>query len=460
MKGVARVLLHRIDREGSRRRERALLVGFSEAKSPAASGSSDLEELARLARTAGVEVAAVARQRREQIDPAYFVGSGKAREIAAAVRSQHHDLVIFDNDLSPRQSRNLEALCRVPVIDRTELILDIFAMHARTAQAQMQVDLARHEYQLPRLRRLWTHLSRIHGGGGGALGALRGPGEKQIEMDRQELRRRITDLRRSLAAVESRRQREVDHRSDLFSVSLVGYTNAGKSTLLNALTGSSALVADQLFSTLDTLTRVWSIKGRCRVLLSDTVGFIERLPTHLVSTFHATLAETRSADLILHVVDASALNAPEQIRAVNGVLEAIGAGGRQTLLVFNKADRVTSEIDLRWLENEYPGNVVVCAKSGFGLDALADAVALHLERTRVEIVAEIAAADGKAFALLREHGKILESIYPENECARVRAAIDPREEGKIAKHLATHGGRYDRVHHDDRLREHGASGGL
>jgi GTPase len=445
-------MLHRIEPNG-RGARRALLVGVLDTER----GDADLAELARLVRTGGTEVSAATTQRRDHVDAAYYVGRGKAVEIGELVRKRGLNLVVFDNELSPRQVRNLERACGARVMDRTELILEIFARHARTAQAQMQVELASLEYQLPRLRRMWTHLSRIHGGGASAAGALRGPGEKQLESDRRQLRHRLTDLRRRLTSAELRREREVDHRSELFSISLVGYTNAGKSSLLNALTGAHSLVADQLFSTLDTLTRVWTLPGRRRVLLSDTVGFLDRLPHHLVSSFHATLAETLTADLLLHVVDASSASADRQIRAVDDVLAQIGAGTRPRLLVFNKADRANGSLDFRLLRNEFPNHVVVSAVDGTGLSELASAVESLVHASLVEVVVRGAAGDGKLFALLREHGRILDTQY-DDERVVVRAAIDPREEGRIRKHLNGHGGTCDRV--AEKVRECGVPGRL
>lgn len=438
--------MYRADVGGGRRWHRAMLVGFFDSSNESRGDGPDLPELARLVRTAGGEVGCTITQRRDRVDSAYYVGSGKAHEISDSVRTEHCDVIVFDNELSPRQVRNLERVCKCRVVDRTELILGIFAKHARSTQAQLQVELARLEYELPRLRRMWTHLSRIHGGGGGASpGALRGPGEKQLETDRRQLRHRIIDLRRELGSVENRRQREVDHRTDLFSVSLVGYTNSGKSTLLNSLTGANALVADQLFSTLDTLTRVWTLPGRRRVLLSDTIGFIDRLPHHLVSSFHATLAETRSADLVLHVVDAGSERALEHAHAVRDVLEKIGASQRPTLVVINKADRVGSLLELRVLRNEFPDHVVVSAATGDGLLDLGITVERLLEEAWVEVAVHCFAGDGKAFALLQEHGRILETQFDEDASAIVRAMIDPREEGRIQKHITANGGRCQRI---------------
>src|SRR5205807_3676983 len=254
----------------------------------------------------------------------------------------------FDNDLSPAQVRNLEKATTVKVIDRSELILDIFASRARSVEARLQVELAQLEYALPRLRRMWTHLSRYTGGIG-----LRGPGETQLEEDRRLVALRIRDLRGRLVEVQARKEREVRSRQEEHTVSLVGYTNAGKSTLMHALTGAGVYVEDKLFSTLDTRTRQWHLKDWGRVLLSDTVGFIRDLPHHLVASFKATLEETRQARLLLHVVDASNPAAEDQIKAVNGVLKELGCGKKPTLLVFNKVDQLADRSLVQVLQTHH-----------------------------------------------------------------------------------------------------------
>ena len=250
-------------------------------------------------------------QKRQQIDIATYIGSGKVEELKALVEAQEADVVVFDNDLGPAQTRNLEKQLEVKVVDRTEVILDIFATHARTHEAHLQVELAQLEYAMPRLKRMWTHLSRYKGGIG-----VRGPGEKQLEEDRRLVAHRIQELKAKLAKIQARKEREVASRGDVPTVSLVGYTNAGKSTLMNALTEAGVLVEDKLFATLDTRTRRWRFRGGGHALLSDTVGFIRDLPHALVASFKATLEEARQADLLLHVVDASSPEAESQIQAV------------------------------------------------------------------------------------------------------------------------------------------------
>ena len=278
-----------------------------------------LSELRSLLLAAGAEpIGAGIVQRKVAPDPGTLMGRGKVGEVRDEVDALSPDAVAVDNDLSPGQIRNLEKAWSVRVLDRSEVILDIFARRAQTRQARLQVELAQAQYLLPRLKRMWTHLERTEG----AVGT-RGPGETQLETDKRLLRKRVLDLRRELAEIEARRQREVRSRADQFTVGLVGYTNAGKSTLLNALTGSKELAADMLFETLDTRTRQWKLDDGRTVLLSDTVGFLQRLPHHLVASFHATLEEAVHADLLLHVVDASHPDSAVQLRAVEEVLDSI-----------------------------------------------------------------------------------------------------------------------------------------
>jgi GTP-binding protein HflX len=300
--------------------------------------------------------------------------------------------------------RNLEKAWGKRVIDRSELILDIFSRRARTRQARLQVELAQTEYLFPRLRRMWTHLERTEG----AIGT-RGPGETQLETDQRLLRKRIRDLKADLRVIEERKQRELRTRSDQFSVGLVGYTNAGKSTLMNRLTGADVFVADMPFATLDTRTRSWHLPDGRMLLLSDTVGFLRRLPHHLVASFHATLEETIEADLLLHVVDASHPQAREQMEAVQEVLAELSHSAAPSLLVFNKIDLATDPAALHLLPDlEGRDYVYLSAKSGEGVDRLQQAVMTHLDRLSTLIEVEIPATDGRTRALLREQGGIVE----------------------------------------------------
>jgi GTP-binding protein HflX len=311
--------------------------------------------------------------------------------------------------LSPAQIRNLEKATEVKVLDRSELILDIFATRARTAEARLQVELAQLEYALPRLRKMWTHLSRTVGGIG-----VRGPGETQLEEDRRLVAQRIRDLKARLIEVQARKQREVRSRREEHTVSLVGYTNAGKSTLMNALTGAGVYVEDKLFSTLDTRTRQWHLKDWGRVLLSDTVGFIRNLPHHLVASFKATLEETRQARLLLHVVDASNSAAEEQIKAVNGVLKEIGCASKPTLLVLNKTDQVRDRSYVDILLSQHPRAVAVSAKTGKGLDELREAVMSALSADFADAEIETDAGNGRVQAYLAAHAEVYRQHYNGN----------------------------------------------
>ncbi len=364
-----------LDRE---RRERAVLVGVHLPPDPddPLSGPADTEELARLVDTAGGRTLAVIEQRLPRPRAATFLGSGKLEDLKAAVLSHDAQLVVFDNDLAPNQGRNLQKALgeNVRVLDRTELILDIFARHARTREACLQVELAQLQYLLPRLTRLWRHLERQEGGIG-----TRGPGERQLETDRRLIKSRITALRRQLRQIAGERRVQTQGRAGFYRVALVGYTNAGKSTLMNTLTDAAVAVADRLFATLDATTRRVDLDERRQFLLTDTVGFIRRLPHHLVESFRATLQEVAEADLLLHVVDAGAADPQLQIEAVDQVLAGLAPAGRANLLVFNKLDTVPQPDLLRnRLERHHPGALFISALSPAGPALVREAIARHL----------------------------------------------------------------------------------
>jgi GTP-binding protein HflX len=388
--------------------EHAFLVSVALPDRPWIS-SDPLEELRGLATTAGAVIVGGLVQRRDRIIPATYIGKGKLAELQEQVQATDADVVIFDNDLSPAQVRNLEKATNVKVLDRSELILDIFATRARSVEARLQVELAQLEYSLPRLRRMWTHLSRFTGGIG-----LRGPGETQLEEDRRLVDQRIRDLRGRLAEVQARKEREVRSRQEEQTVSLVGYTNAGKSTLMNALTGAGVHVEDKLFSTLDTRTRQWHLKDWGRVLLSDTVGFIRELPHHLIASFKATLEETRQARLLLHVVDASSPAAEEQIKAVNQVLEELGCAGKPTLLVLNKVDRLADRSYLDVLQKHHRQAVAVSAATGQGLEELREAVMAALKADFADTEIDVGAGNGRVLAYLAAHAEVYRQQYHDN----------------------------------------------
>jgi GTP-binding protein HflX len=397
-------------------RERAFLVSVALPERPWVA-KDPLEELRGLAQTAGAQVVGGLVQRRQRIVPASYIGKGKLAQLQEQVRAADADAVIFDNDLSPAQVRNLEKATEVKVIDRSELILDIFATRARSMEARLQVELAQLEYSLPRLKRMWTHLSRYKGGIG-----LRGPGETQLEEDRRLVDQRIHDLRQRLAEVHARKEREVRSRHEEHTVSLVGYTNAGKSTLMNALTGAGVHVEDKLFSTLDTRTRQWHLKDWGRVLLSDTVGFIRDLPHHLIASFKATLEEARQSRLLLHVVDASSESADEQIKAVNRILRELDCADKPTLLVFNKTDRLADRSYLDVLLRHHPRAVPISAATGAGLDTLRDAVMEALSADFADTEVETAAGNGKLLAYLGAHAEIYRQQF-HNDRVTVRCYL-------------------------------------
>ena len=409
------------------RREQALLLGvmFPADKHRAA---KPLAELASLARTARARIVGEVVQQLKRVHPTTWVRRGKAQEVHDLAKSLEADVVICDGDLSPAQIRNLEEITDTKVVDRSELILDIFATHARTKQARLQVELAQLEYTYPRLARMWSHLSRYEGGIG-----TRGPGEMQLETDRRLVQRRIRDLKRQLTRIDERRQREVKSRGDSFKVGIVGYTNAGKSTLMNALTDAGARVEDQLFATLDTKTRRWDLGDHGQALLSDTVGFIRHLPHHLVESFKATLEEATLADLLLHIVDVSQADAIEQVEAVMEVLEEIGCRNKRILSVFNKMDAVEDETALHILSERFPNGVTVSALKKQGLDDLTEAVVDELQRDFAELSVSFPSSDGKLAAFLFEKGDVLER-HDEDTVTQMHVKLHRRFLTGLAEH--------------------------
>lgn len=403
----SRSIVREIDRKQGVQSESAILVGVELPDNQAS--HDNLSELAGLVETAGAEIVGRLTQRRQVPDVTTYLGKGKVEQLELMVRATDADAVIFDNNLSPAQIRNLESELKVKVLDRTEVILDIFSTRARTHEARLAVELAQLEYSLPRLKRMWTHLSRIKAGVG-----MRGPGEKQLETDRRLVEKRIADLRDELNRVQRRKEREVAARSDRMTVSLIGYTNAGKSTLLNKLTGSDELAEDKLFATLDTRTRRWQLPGWGPVLLSDTVGFIRDLPHSLIASFKATLEEARQADLLLHVADASNPAALEQITAVYTVLEELGINEKDTLLVLNQIDRIPEHGTLDHLLALYPSAIPVSAKTGEGITRLSTAVSTALTHHFLDVDIETDVANGRLLAALAKNGEILSRTYADD----------------------------------------------
>ena len=388
-----------------------------------------LVELAELAVTAGGEVVGDGTQKLETLAAATFIGSGKADEFARQCRRQDVDTVIFDDELSPAQSRNLERVFECKVLDRTTLILDIFALRARTREGKLQIELAQLQHLLPRLTRYWSHLSRQKGG----IGMRGGEGESQLEADRRRVQERIDRIREELVLVRRQRRMQRNGRQRYLwpLASIVGYTNAGKSTLLNALTGAEVLVEDKLFATLDPTTRRLRLPTNQNVLLTDTVGFIRKLPHRLVEAFKATLVEVVEADLLLHIVDISHPQSADQIRAVNTVLDEIGAAGKPTLMVFNKTDRLENGELISRFQDQHPSGVAVSAATGDGFPALLAELGNQLRPPREFVELKVPHTESAVIARLHAVGQVLERDYS-GDRARFKARIPPHLHAEFA----------------------------
>lgn len=395
------------------------MVGVEVANHPGLLALEDsLNELELLSDTAGLQTVGRLTQKLDTPNPATLIGSGKVQELNDLVIATAADVVVFDDELSPRQQRDIEEVLgeRIKVIDRTALILDIFAHHARTREGAVQVELAQYEYRLPRLTRAWTHLARQAGGrAGGAAGGVgvRGPGETQLEVDRREIDRRIAFLKRQLDEIQKQRRMHREQRKQNATpvIALVGYTNAGKSTLLNAIAKSDVLAMDRLFATLDPTTRRMLLPSKQAVLFTDTVGFIQKLPTQLVAAFRATLEEVTEADILLHVVDLSHPNMDEQVAAVEEVLEELGAGSKTVITALNKMDIVALDTPegherLQAATVEYPNAVAISALTGAGLQELADKIdeVIRLRMAPLDVI--VPYTHGELTALVHEHGFI------------------------------------------------------
>jgi GTP-binding protein HflX len=395
-------------------KERAVLVGVELKRSwPLMDVDESLEELGRLAETAGVVVVGSVTQRVDRFDPATYMGSGKVEEVQLMVEELEADLVIFDDELSPRHQRELEKIFGedVRLLDRTALILDIFAQHARTREGQLQVELAQLEYRLPRLTRMWSHLARQAGGraGGSAGGVgLRGPGETQLESDRRMISQRISQLKAELERVRAHRSRHRGRRqrNEIPVVAIVGYTNAGKSTLLNRLSGANVLAADQLFATLDPTTRRVTLPGGYEVLFTDTVGFIQKLPTMLVAAFRATLEEIAEADTLVHIVDATHPQAAAQMESVQDTLAELQVDMLPTVVALNKVDRLSDPETVKELTSDEQISVPISALTGYGMEPLLEAVEETLIKTWVRIEVVIPYQEGALVSLFHEEGAI------------------------------------------------------
>lgn len=383
--------------------QRAILVGVQTAHSYHSFGEP-LQELEGLAKTAGVQVMGKVTQSRFTVHRNTYTGRGKIDEIKTLANNFQAQLVICNDDLTPKQSRSLESTLGLRVMDRTQLILYIFAEHAKSYEAKLQVELAHSQYSLPRLKRLWKHLDRYEGGQN-----TKGPGEKQLELDRRILKKRIQDLTEDIKKIQERKIRSVENRANNFiTVGIVGYTNAGKSTLMNALTNADVLVENKLFSTLDTCTRVWEICQGRKIMLSDTVGFIDKLPHHLVASFKATLEEAAQSEVLLHIIDVSHPDATHHIEVVNEVLASLGVTHKAPLLVFNKIDQVHDLAILGKLQELYPQHIQISALEKYGLDILSNKVLELIESNMNDIVIDIPVTEGKLIAWMEEYCRVLE----------------------------------------------------
>ncbi len=405
--------------------DRAVLVGTPTPATPQTDADEHLRELGRLTDTAGGLVVGDLVQRLDAPRPRHYLGRGKAEALARLVDERDADLVIFDDELTPAQGKNLESLCGVRVMDRAELILDIFATRARSYEARLQVELAQLQYLLPRLRRMWIHLSRIRGGIG-----LRGPGETQLETDRRLIGARIAELRRKLAAVARTRATQRRGRSGRFRAVLVGYTNAGKSSLLQSLSGAKQFVEDRLFATLDAATRTVPVGGGRDALVTDTVGFIRKLPHHLVASFRSTLDEAREADLVLHVVDASHPDRESRREVVRGVLAELDLGDRPRVPVFNKIDALSADALLKLKAEARAPALFASALAPATLEPLRRELRARIESRLEEVRVVLDAADGKLLSELYREGEVL-SRRQEGETLAVVARVTKAMAGRL-----------------------------
>jgi GTP-binding protein HflX len=421
-----------IETRPKKTQERALLIGLEREGVSKWDLRDSLEELRELANSAGAKVVDTVTQKLPKPTAPYYIGRGKAESIKDSCQDQQVTSVIFNDELSPAQGRNLENLFARKVLDRTQLILDIFAQRARSREGRLQIELAQLQYLLPRLTRMWHHLSRQTGGIG-----TRGPGETQLEVDRRRVQERIARLERELEAVRKTRaiQREGRKRHQWPVAAVVGYTNAGKSTLLNLLTGADLVAENKLFATLDPTTRSFVLPNKQRVLLTDTVGFLRKLPHTLIESFKATLEEVSEADLLIHIVDLSHPRVDEQMEAVDGVIKELDAYGKQTLIVFNKIDNLPNRELAESYLKRFPGSVAISARTGEGVNKLVQALEDALSSWRLRSRFRIPSNESALIAEIHRVGHVLELRY-ESSDAVVVAHVPPHLEQKLANYAA------------------------
>jgi GTP-binding protein HflX len=411
-----------------KQQERALLIGLEQDGVSKWDLRDSMEELRELASSAGAEVVDTVTQKLPKPTAPFYIGKGKAEALKDSVQNQQVTSVIFNDELSPAQGRNLENLLSRKVVDRTQLILDIFAQRARSREGRLQIELAQLQYLLPRLTRMWSHLSRQSGGIG-----TRGPGETQLEVDRRRVQERIARLERELEAVRKHRsvQRQGRKRHQWPVAAVVGYTNAGKSTLLNLMTGADVLAVDKLFATLDPTTRSFTLPNNQRVLLTDTVGFLRKLPHTLIESFKATLEEVSEADLLIHVVDLGHPRVDEHMRAVDNVLNELGAFGKQTLIVFNKIDILENRNLAETYRRRFPGSVAISARTGQGIDQFVEVLQSALGAWRLRSRFRVPLSESNLIAEVHRVGHVLDLQY-DGDHAVITAHVPPHLEQKLS----------------------------
>ena len=414
--------------------ERAILVAVRTPDISKDKVEEHLDELELLSETAGAEAVFKVLQDRARVDSAYFIGKGKAEEIAQLVEMNDINLIIFDDDLTATQVRNLEKLMNKKILDRSGLILDIFASHAKTNEAKTQVELAQLQYMLPRLTRAWTHLSKQYGGIG-----TKGPGETQIETDRRMIRTRISKLKEKLVDIESRQLTKSSNRKNFIKASLVGYTNAGKSTLINLLTGADVLAENKLFATLDSTTRAFDLDKNKQILISDTVGFIRKLPHNLVASFKSTLNVVRDADVILHVIDCTHPYFEDHIKVVEDTLQELDAHKKVQLKIFNKVDAVESHEMLEYIKNKFPDAILISAMKGMNIGKLKEYLTEIYEENFVEHTIEIDASKSKIISQIHTLAEVQSITYNESH-AIINYKTGAVNESRIRNLLASENG--------------------
>ncbi len=408
-------------------KERAILIAVNSGDISDERVDEHLEELEMLTETAGAETIYKIVQDRKRIDPAFFIGKGKAEEIAELIELNNINLVIFDDDLNPTQVRNLERLMDKKILDRAGLILDIFASHAKTKEAKTQVELAQLEYMLPRLTRAWTHLSKQYGGIG-----TKGPGETQIETDRRIIRTRISKLKEKLGKIESQQKTKSSQRENIIKASLVGYTNAGKSTLLNSLTDSNVLAEDKLFATLDSTTRSLDLEKNRKILLSDTVGFIRKLPHNLVASFKSTLNVVRDADIILHVIDITHPFFEDHIHVVDETLNELGGKDKAQIKIFNKIDALKNKAKIEYILNKFENSIIISAERNMNIGKLKELIVEIVEENSEEQTVRLKIEDSKTVSKIYEMADVVSATY-DDDTVDVKYRADKSTSNRIKK---------------------------